>query len=84
MSDETIKKIEKYLTFIYVTVKISVRDLYVLPAGHIDSLLKTAGVLLIITFLCKVFNLFVFLDFRGVLLAFLILIIIKIALRKQN
>ena len=57
MSDEMIEKAQKYLTFVYVTLKIGVRDLYVLPIGHINSLLKTAGILMIITGICETFDL---------------------------
>ena len=62
MSDEMIEKAQKYLTFVYVTLKIGVRDLYVLPIGHINSLLKTAGILMIITGICEIFDLLSFLS----------------------
>ena len=84
MSDEMIEKAQKYLTFVYVTLKIGVRDLYVLPIGHINSLLKTAGILMIITGICEFFDLLSFLDFKGVFLAFIILLIIKIVLKLQE
>lgn len=78
MSDNELDKLNKLLTFIYSTIKISTRDLYVLPLGHIDSFIKMSGLLAITSFICKLLNIFCFLDFKGVVFAFIILIVIKI------
>ena len=83
MNETDIKKAGKILTFLYATIKISVRDLYVLPMGHIDSLLKMSGVLALITFGCDWLGFFSFLDCKGVLLACLILLTVKFASKRM-
>lgn len=82
MKDELVSKLDKYLTFIFVTIKISVRDLYIFPLGQIDKLLKLSGVILIITTAGRIFNIFCFLDYKGAITSFLIILILKILTKK--
>lgn len=78
MKNGTLDKLDKYITFVYVTIKICVRDLYVIPLGYVNKLIILSGVLSLITLMCEIFNVIIFLEFKGVFLAFIIILIAKL------
>lgn len=84
MNKEKLEMIDKYLTFIYVTIKISVRDLYIFPMGQINDLFCISAILAIISIISKVFHLYCFLNYKGTILAFIIIASIWFYDKKEN
>ncbi len=76
--------LNKIVNFIFVTFKICTRDLYVLPLGNIDEFLIIGATLMSISVVCTIVHLPTFIDYRGAILAMIILLIIKVWIKLEE
>lgn len=67
---------EIFIKFIFKTIKLSVRDMFILPLANLKEMLIISIALLASSGLTKFFTGYSFLDWRGVLVAFLILLVL--------
>ena len=61
------QKFTKLLDLIFVTFKVTTRDLYVIPCANIKEFLAIAGMLSVLSIIAGILKMPVFLDYRGCL-----------------
>lgn len=84
INKEELKKLDKYLTFMYVTIKISIRDLYIFPMGQINDLFCIALILAILSTISRILNIYCFLNYKGTILSSIIIGIIWLYDKNQK
>ena len=69
-------KLLKFFDMIFVTFKVTTRDLYVIPCAHIKEFLAIALMISAVSITARILNMLVFLDYRGCIVGVIILFIV--------
>ena len=77
-------KILKLLDLIFVTFKVTTRDLYIIPCANIKEFLVLAIMITAISLTAHILNMPVFLDYRGCIVGVIILLTVHIFSTSNN
>jgi hypothetical protein len=78
------EKVLKLLDIIFVTFKVTTRDLYVIPCANIKELLAIACMITVVSITARLLNMPVFLDYRGCIVGAVILGIVCIFTKSKQ
>lgn len=79
---EPVQKLVNILDTIFVTFKVTTRDLYVIPCAHIREYLSLALMITAMSVIAAILELPVFLDYRGCIVGILILCVVYLFTKK--
>ena len=78
------EKILKLLDIIFVTFKVTTRDLYVIPCANVKEFLAIACMITVVCMTADFFNIPVFLDYRGCVVGDMILGIVYLFTKSRS
>lgn len=81
---EVAQKFLDFLDMIFVTLKITTRDLYVIPCSNIKEFIVLAMMISALSITATILRLPAFLDYRGCLIGVLILSIVYMFTKKDK